>query len=134
MARRSADFAGSWYPGRDSECRRVIEEFSRSSVPCPSGATIGGIVPHAGGVFSGKITCNLPRGGPPAPGSLRIGERAVEISRDLGRKTFVLGSTDLTHYGYNYGYAPKGVGKAAVDWVKKENDKRLVDLILRSEE
>jgi hypothetical protein len=43
----------------------------------------------------------------------------------------VLGSTDLTHYGYNYGYAPKGVGKAAVDWVKNENDRRLVDLILR---
>jgi hypothetical protein len=42
-----------------------------------------------------------------------------------------LGSTDLTHYGHNYGYAPKGVGRAAVDWVKEENDKRLVDRILR---
>jgi hypothetical protein len=64
-------------------------------------------------------------------GSLRIGERAVEICCELGRKTLVLGSTDLTHYGYNYGYAPKGVGKAAVDWVRNENDKRLVDRILR---
>lgn len=73
----------------------------------------------------------LPIGVPPAQGSLLIGERAAEISRDLGRKTVVLGSTDLTHYGYNYGYAPQGVGKAAVDWVKNENDKRLVDLILR---
>ena len=73
----------------------------------------------------------LPLGVPPALGSLRVGERAVEISRELGRKTLVLGSTDLTHYGYNYGYAPKGVGKAAVEWVKNENDKRLVDRILR---
>jgi hypothetical protein len=75
----------------------------------------------------------LPLGVPPAQGSLRIGERAAEISRELGRKILVLGSTDLTHYGYNYGYAPKGAGKAAVDWVKNENDKRLVDLILRME-
>jgi hypothetical protein len=219
MATRSADFAGSWYPGRDSDCRRAIEEFSRSSVPCPSGVPVGGIVPHAGWVFSGKIACNvirclseqclpdtvvlfgrhlhpssksyimtegswatplgdlaidvevgkklqaefpfvvetptrydqdntielqlpfikhyfpqtkiLPLGVPPAMGSLRIGERAVEISCELGRKTLVLGSTDLTHYGYNYGYAPKGVGKAAVEWVKNENDRRLVDRILR---
>lgn len=73
----------------------------------------------------------LPMGVPPAPNSLLIGERAAEIARELHRKTLVLGSTDLTHYGYNYGYAPKGVGKAAVDWVKNENDKRLVDRILR---
>ncbi len=219
MATRSADFAGSWYPGRASECRREIEEFSRSSIPCPSGEMVGGIVPHAGWVFSGKIACNvirclseqssadtivlfgrhlhpssksyimaegawatplgdlavdqelgkellaefpfvaetptrydqdntielqlpfikhyfpeamiLPLGVPPAPGSLRIGERAAEICRDMGRKALVVGSTDLTHYGHNYGYAPKGSGKPAVDWVKNENDKRLVDLILK---
>jgi AmmeMemoRadiSam system protein B len=73
----------------------------------------------------------LPLGVPPALESLKIGDRAVEISRDLGRKTIVLGSTDLTHYGYSYGYTPKGVGKAAVDWVKNENDKRVVELILK---
>jgi AmmeMemoRadiSam system protein B len=219
MAKRGADFAGSWYPDRDSDCRRAIEEFSRSGVPCPSGVAVGGIVPHAGWVFSGKIACNvirclsersspdtvllfgrhlhpssrsyimsegiwatplgdleidqelgkklqtefpfvletaaryeqdntievqlpfvkhyfpnvkiMPLGVPPAQASLRIGERAVEIARELGRKTLALGSTDLTHYGYNYGFAPKGSGKAALDWVKNENDKRLVDWILR---
>jgi len=73
----------------------------------------------------------LPLGVPPTQGSLRIGERAAGISRELGREILVLGSTDLTHYGHNYGYAPKGTGKAAVDWVKNENDKRVVDLILR---
>jgi AmmeMemoRadiSam system protein B len=73
----------------------------------------------------------LPVGVPPAVASLRIGERAVEISQSMGRKVMVLGSTDLTHYGHNYGYAPKGVGKAAVEWVKGNNDKRLVDLILK---
>jgi hypothetical protein len=48
----------------------------------------------------------------------------------MGRKIMVLGSTDLTHYGYNYAFTPKGVGKEAVDWVKNKNDKRVVDLML----
>ncbi len=28
MKTRSADFAGAWYPGNESDCRRAIEEFS----------------------------------------------------------------------------------------------------------
>jgi hypothetical protein len=48
----------------------------------------------------------------------------------MGRETIILGSTDLTHYGYNYGYTPKGVGEEAVNWVKNENDKRVVDLMV----
>jgi AmmeMemoRadiSam system protein B len=73
----------------------------------------------------------LPLGVPPHPASLSIGERAAEIASSMGKGILVLGSTDLTHYGYNYGYAPKGTGKAAVVWVKNENDRRVVDLILK---
>jgi hypothetical protein len=72
----------------------------------------------------------LPLGVPPVLESLTVGERAVGICRELGRKAIVLGSTDLTHYGYTYGYTPKGIGKVALDWVKNENDRRVVDLIL----
>jgi AmmeMemoRadiSam system protein B len=72
----------------------------------------------------------VPIGLPPNAESLKIAKRAADISKQAGRKTFVLGSTDLTHYGYNYGYTPKGVGKDAVEWVKKDNDKRLVDLLI----
>ncbi|MBW2300828.1 MAG: AmmeMemoRadiSam system protein B [Deltaproteobacteria bacterium] len=220
MAVRSADFAGSWYPRTDSECRRMIEEFARAAAPCPSPgkAKFGGIVPHAGWVFSGKVAFNviiclksgvlpdtivifgrhlhpgsrnyifkqgswetplgnleidnelgdrlvsefsfvvetstsyeqdntielqlpfikhvfprvkiLPIGVPPSRGSLQIGERVAEIGQAMGRQLAVIGSTDLTHYGYNYGFTPKGVGKEAVDWVKNENDKRVVDLMV----
>ena len=70
---------------------------------------------------------------PPVKDSIRIGERVAEMAEDMGRKIYVLGSTDLTHYGYNYGYTPKGVGKEAVDWVKNENDKKVVDLMLDME-
>ena len=200
MARRESDFAGSWYPSKESECRKLIEEFSRSDLPCPSPQRrrVGGIVPHAGWIYSGRIACHvikclrdemapdtviifgkhlhpgsksyimkrlasefsfivetpsdyepdntievqlpfvkyffpgvriLPIGVPPSLTSIRIGERSVEISEALGRKSIVLGSTDLTHYGYNYGYAPKGEGKQAVDWVKNENDRKVVALM-----
>jgi AmmeMemoRadiSam system protein B len=219
MARRRADFAGSWYPASASDCEKMISEFTRSAESCPGGTgRIGGIVPHAGWVYSGAIACNvikclsegaspetmilfgrhlhpssgsylmkegswatpfgdleidedlgeslsrefsfhietanryeqdntvelqlpliryffpeariLPVGVPPNTASLRIGEKVAELAESLGRKIMVLGSTDLTHYGFNYGFTPKGVGETAVGWVKDEKDKRLVDLIV----
>jgi hypothetical protein len=41
-----------------------------------------------------------------------------------------IGSTDLTHYGPNYGFSPKGQGEAAERWVRDENDKPLIDQLL----
>ena len=76
----------------------------------------------------------LPLGLPPAQKSLEIGKRAAALSATLGRKTLVLGSTDLTHYGHNYGYSPKGSGETAVNWVKHENDRRVVDLMVKMDE
>jgi len=220
MGMRREDFAGSWYPGSESDCRVTIEKFSDASIPCPDDIenVVGGIVPHAGWYFSGQIACNVikclnikedpdtcmifgrhmhpgsdniimkegqwatpigaleidtgiaerltdefgftvetdsryeqdntielqlpfikyffpqikivPISLPPKEASLEIAKRAAEISKSMGRRTIVLGSTDLTHYGYNYGYTPKGVGEDAVEWVKNVNDKRVVDLIL----
>ena len=42
----------------------------------------------------------------------------------------IIGSTDLTHYGPNYDFTVKGVGKEALDWVKNTNDKRMCDLFV----
>jgi MEMO1 family protein len=218
---RPSDFAGSWYPGTESDCRQVIEEFCKTTASCPQSdkPIVGGIVPHAGWYYSGRIACHvieclksstmpdtivlfgrhlspgssnyimkeggwatplgvlevdeamgeklsaefhftvetphhheqdntievqlpfikyffpnveiLPLGVPPNLASLAIGERAAELAGSMGKRILILGSTDLTHYGQNYGYAPKGMGKAAVDWVKNENDRRVVDLILK---
>jgi AmmeMemoRadiSam system protein B len=72
----------------------------------------------------------VPLGLPPAAASLDIARRSAELCKELGREVIVLGSTDLTHYGFNYGYTPEGVGESAVQWVKEVNDKRLVDLML----
>jgi MEMO1 family protein len=48
----------------------------------------------------------------------------------LGRKAVAIGSTDLTHYGPDYGFCPKGLGKAALQWVREVNDKSIVDAFL----
>ena len=218
---RQPDFAGSWYPGKESDCRKAIEELAEASARHFQGEKpgIGGIVPHAGWYYSGKIACHvikclknemapdtivlfgrhlhpgssnymmkqggwatplgileiddalgeklasefqftietpsryaqdntielqlpfikyffpevriLPIGVAPHAASLAIGEKTAEIAQSMGEKILVVGSTDLTHYGQNYGYAPKGTGKAALDWVKNENDLRIVDLMLK---
>lgn len=73
----------------------------------------------------------LPIGVPPRQESLLIGERVAALCKKLDRAAVILGSTDLTHYGDNYGYMPKGGGKEAVDWVKNENDRRIVELMVK---
>jgi AmmeMemoRadiSam system protein B len=50
------------------------------------------------------------------------GTLVVEEARRLGRSIRVIGSTDMTHYGPDFGFTPAGRGQAAVDWVTKEND------------
>lgn len=75
----------------------------------------------------------VPVGVPPAAAAVNIGRRISEIALDLGKDIKVIGSTDLTHYGPNYGNTSMGTGKRAVRWVKEENDKRMVDLILSME-
>jgi AmmeMemoRadiSam system protein B len=73
----------------------------------------------------------LPLGVPPAPATLDLARRVAAEAAALGRRIKVIGSTDLTHYGPNYGFAPRGTGPAAVAWVKDENDRRIVEAMLR---
>jgi hypothetical protein len=72
----------------------------------------------------------VPVGVPPSENALKIGQAAVELSSGLGRRFRIVGSTDLTHYGPNYGFSPKGTGPGAVSWVKEENDRRIIDALL----
>ncbi|GAB6096004.1 MEMO1 family protein [Desulfatiferula olefinivorans] len=76
----------------------------------------------------------VPVGAPPAPLSATIGRETVRMARAMGLSLRVIGSTDLTHYGPNYGYSPAGRGAQAVDWVKQENDRRMIDRMLAMDE
>lgn len=72
----------------------------------------------------------VPLAVPPALTSLEIGKAVAEIAAETGLNLKVLGSTDLTHYGANYGFAPKGLSREAVDWVRFENDRKVVEAML----
>jgi len=62
--------------------------------------------------------------------SYEAGKLLAVSARSLNRRIAVLASTDLTHYGENYGYSPRGRGKSALEWVKKENDAAFISAVL----
>jgi len=208
-----------WYPVDKKECQREIESYlegwSPSQLPLSKG--LGGIVPHAGWYFSGKLAakvfhtlklkskaevvvlygghlsaedlprivtedvCETPFGdievhanfiknlmitvemkkesptsgdntieiqlamvkyffpeaklvairSPLSPKAETLGKEVAEIAKKEGIPILAVGSTDLTHYGPNYGFLTKGIGPASVKWVKEENDKGFVDRALK---
>jgi len=71
---------------------------------------------------------------PPSAVSGDLGRAIAEASRASGKRVAVVGSTDLTHYGPNYGFAPAGSGAKAADWVTGVNDRRFVDALLAMDE
>jgi AmmeMemoRadiSam system protein B len=62
--------------------------------------------------------------------ALDIGRRTGELARDAGRNAVFVGSTDLTHYGPNYDFAPAGSGRDAVAWTRDTNDAGFIDAVL----
>ncbi len=66
---------------------------------------------------------------PPTENAAAIGAAVGAALAECGKTTAVLGSTDLTHYGPNYDFAPWGTGPAAREKMR-ENDRRIIDLAL----
>lgn len=67
----------------------------------------------------------------PEPAATEIGLAVARAIRNSGCDAVCLGSTDLTHYGPAYGFTPRGYGEKAIQWVRDENDRRMIDLALR---
>ena len=63
--------------------------------------------------------------------AIELGQAVAAVAQELKVSILVFGSTDLTHYGPNYGFAPKGYGPEAVKWVKEVNDKKFIDQALK---
>lgn len=72
----------------------------------------------------------LALGVPPSAQAVEIGREVVTIARQAGFEVTAIGSTDLTHYGPHYGFQPQGSGPAALEWVRRENDRRLIEAVL----
>lgn len=219
MNRRKRTLPRGWYPYDGKDCKREIESYLEGWSPSqlPSSKGQGGIIPHAGWYFSGKLAtrvfasltsrskvevvvlygghlsskdvprimteeaCETPLGdieihadfvrtlmtrvdisrespnsgdntieiqlamvkyffpdaklvGIRSPLSLKadtLGKEIAEIAKKEGISVLAIGSTDLTHYGPNYGFLKKGIGPVSVEWVKKENDLGLIDRALK---
>ena len=55
--------------------------------------------------------------------AVEFGQRLAEIAEKSGRRFFVLGSTDLTHYGPSYGFEPGGEGAEGRAWARAADDR-----------
>ena len=71
---------------------------------------------------------------PHGQAAVEIGRETAEAARVQGKRFLAFASTDLTHYGPNYGFSPRGLGSGAVSWVKEENDRGFIDLTLAMDE
>jgi len=219
MSRRARALPRGWYPFDQKDCQSEIESFIEgwSFSNLGPGKGLGGMVPHAGWYFSGKLAARVfnllksrskaqlivlygghlspdelprmvmdktwetplgevelhtefaqtlmkrievrtenPNSGDNtmeihlpmikyffpdtkllairSPASLRaksLGEEVAKLAKEEGISILSIGSTDLTHYGPNYGFTQKGTGRSAVEWVKKENDKGFIDCALK---
>ncbi|MCS7034910.1 MAG: AmmeMemoRadiSam system protein B, partial [Phycisphaerae bacterium] len=60
--------------------------------------------------------------------AVQIGEQTARLCQRHGLSVVFLASSDLTHYGPDYDFAPAGLGPQALDWAK-ENDRRLLALV-----
>jgi len=71
---------------------------------------------------------------PAAPFAVELGEAIGGIIADAKDKHIVcIGSTDLTHYGPQYGFCPAGAGANGLRWAKEVNDREFIDLAVNME-
>jgi AmmeMemoRadiSam system protein B len=62
--------------------------------------------------------------------AIPLGEWLGQRIRSADRRIVCLGSTDLTHYGPQYGFVPMGRGREGIHWAAQVNDRRFIDLAL----
>jgi AmmeMemoRadiSam system protein B len=72
---------------------------------------------------------------PPGKDAVRLGYGIGRLVKEGGLDAVVVGTSDLTHYGDNYGFSPAGYGRPGYEWML-QNDRRVIDLAitLRPEE
>ncbi len=63
----------------------------------------------------------------PAIQAAEVGQAIGKLLAGQEKSVFVLGSTDLTHYGPRFGFTPYGIGEESLTPMKA-NDRRIIDL------
>jgi AmmeMemoRadiSam system protein B len=72
----------------------------------------------------------LPVEVPPHESAVAIGRRTAASLAQANLRAVFLASSDLTHYGPNFGLTPAGLGQTGMDWMMA-NDRRVIDLTLK---
>ena len=67
---------------------------------------------------------------PPGVTAERVGKAVTMYGMENKRRVGFVGSTDLTHYGSDYGFTPRGTGPEAFEWVRSVNDKSFINAAL----
>lgn len=66
---------------------------------------------------------------PPNDTAAKLGAAVGRACKSYGTDVVFVASTDLTHYGPRYGFVPRGVGAAGLEWARDVNDRRMIDAI-----
>lgn len=66
---------------------------------------------------------------PPSAESEQVGQAVARTLLTYQYNALILGTTDLTHYGPQYGFVEHGVGESANVWAKEENDPHFIKLM-----
>jgi AmmeMemoRadiSam system protein B len=66
---------------------------------------------------------------PPTLAAARLGEVLFDFLKDRPKPALVVASTDLTHYGQAYGFAPAGSGQSGEDF-RLQNDRSFIEAAL----
>ncbi len=67
---------------------------------------------------------------PPVEEAVVLGEKIAALAKERDGQIITVGTSDLTHYGQRYSFMEHGTGKKALEWMKDENDRRIIDLCL----
>jgi len=65
--------------------------------------------------------------------SLDTGKFIAKTAKSLGLSCVAISSSDLTHYGPDYGFEPKGQGSPALEWVRSVNDRRFLEAVIEDD-
>ena len=61
--------------------------------------------------------------------SPEVGDAVARTLKAYEYNALIIGTTDLTHYGPQYGFTPRGIGPKGTRWAKEENDRRFINLL-----
>ena len=66
---------------------------------------------------------------PIIPRAHEIGDAIARTLTSYDYDALIIGTTDLTHYGPSYGFAPRGPGEEGIRWAKERNDRSFIDMV-----